>query len=399
MNWRRLLKKSKDIKIKTVFSAFSMLLAVILMPMFYKKYHKLWLICERENEACDNGYHFYKYMTFYHKEQPCIYAIRAAARDYNKVKNIGETVEFGSIKHWLIYFSAKKRISPHATCPDGYIEKFLSRCGLFHPCTVFLQHGITKDKAPYLYNRRNDIAYFITATPQERDFVARILGYGDDATPLLGFSRFDALHNYQVAPRRILIMPTWRTWLLRPSERTKENKEDLLQSAFIREWKNLLKHERFSNVVKKYKLEIYFVMHPNMREILEIRDIFSSPLLTIVDKDIDVQYLLKTSRLLITDYSSVFFDMAYMKKLTIFYQFDEEKFRKWHYPQGWFDYHKTNFGKWACGVDDVSASLEEILKNNFKVSNEFLDEHQRTFPLYDEKNSERIYEFLKKMEK
>ncbi len=395
----KLINKIKDIKFRTVFSLIRMLLAVIILPIFYKKYHNLWLICERENEACDNGYHFFKYMTSYHREQPCIYAIHSEAKDYKKVKKLGPIVEFGSIKHWLMYFSAKKRISPHATCPDGYIEKFLSRCGLFHPCTVFLQHGITKDKAPYLYNRHHDISYFITATPQEREFVANILEYGDDATPMLGFPRFDALHNYQVAPRRILIMPTWRTWLLRPSEKTEENKEDLIQSTFIREWKNLLESEHFSNIVKKYQLEVCFVMHPNMRDILEIRDIFSSPLLTIVDRDIDLQYLLKTSRLLITDYSSVFFDMAYMKKPIIFYQFDEKKYRKWHYPQGWFDYHETHFGKWTSKSIEVSECLEETIKINFEVSKEFLKEHQRTFSLYDEKNSERIFLFLKDVEK
>lgn len=42
----------------------------------------------------------------------------------------------------------------------------------------------------------------------------------------------------------------------------------------------------------------------------------------------DVQQLLKESLLLITDYSSVFFDMMYMNKPVIFYQFDENQYRK-----------------------------------------------------------------------
>ena len=40
----------------------------------------------------------------------------------------------------------------------------------------------------------------------------------------------------------------------------------------------------------------------------------------------EVQDLMKSSQMMITDYSSVFFDMVYMKKPVIFYQFDEENY-------------------------------------------------------------------------
>ena len=36
---------------------------------------------------------------------------------------------------------------------------------------------------------------------------------------------------------------------------------------------------------------------------------------------------------MITDYSSVAIDFAYMKKPTLYYQFDEEKFRRGQYAQ------------------------------------------------------------------
>lgn len=43
-------------------------------------------------------------------------------------------------------------------------------------------------------------------------------------------------------------------------------------------------------------------------------------------KDYDVQQLLIELRILITDFSSVFFDFAYMKKPVIYYQFDRDKY-------------------------------------------------------------------------
>ena len=61
--------------------------------------------------------------------------------------------------------------------------------------------------------------------------------------------------------------------------------------------------------------------------------------------DYDVQDLLIRSSVLVTDYSSVFFDFAYMGKPVIYYQFDEDEFRKNHYQEGYFSYREHGFGR------------------------------------------------------
>ena len=48
---------------------------------------------------------------------------------------------------------------------------------------------------------------------------------------------------------------------------------------------------------------------------------------------------------MITDYSSVAFEMAYLKKAVLYYQFDEEEFFSGkHWQKGYFDYRKDGFG-------------------------------------------------------
>ena len=42
--------------------------------------------------------------------------------------------------------------------------------------------------------------------------------------------------------------------------------------------------------------------------------------------DIDVQKLIKESKLMITDYSSVAFDFSFLNKPVIYYQFDRNEF-------------------------------------------------------------------------
>ena len=64
--------------------------------------------------------------------------------------------------------------------------------------------------------------------------------------------------------------------------------------------------------------------------------------------------MLKESSMLITDYSSVFFDVAYMHKPIIYYQFDRDAFRQGHYQEGYFSYDD--------GFGPVAFDTESLLK-------------------------------------
>lgn len=122
--------------------------------------------------------------------------------------------------------------------------------------------------------------------------------------------------------------------------------------------------------------------------------------ITVADwRKFDIQELLKSSAMLVTDYSSVFFDMVYMKKPVIFYQFDEEKYRKYQYDEGYFDYHNTSFGNSYKKYLDVCNKIEEYAKRNFEVDQNFIDEHKATFKYWDVNNSRRVYEAIQNMER
>jgi CDP-glycerol glycerophosphotransferase (TagB/SpsB family) len=111
-------------------------------------------------------------------------------------------------------------------------------------------------------------------------------------------------------------------------------------------------------------------------------------------KDFDVQSLLKESAVLITDFSSVFFDFAYMKKPIIYFQFDKETFYGRHYRKGYFDYRDIGFGD-VCGtVDEVTESLLRLFDSDFAMSEHYLQRTENFFPLCDRNNCNRIYELI-----
>ena len=254
------LNKLKDVQLKDALSVFPMTVALAASALSGGKYKNTWAICERADEACDNGYHFYRYCRTEHPGQPCCYVIDTKCRDYEKVKALGNVVRFGSIEHWVLYFNAKYLISSQSFKPNGYACTLFERLGLFKPSHVFLQHGITKDKADFLLaSHRPNTKYFITGAKPEDEFVKDYLGYPDGTVQLTGFARFDALHDFHTVKHRILIMPTWRKWLKLRSETHADADGNLLSSEYYIKWKELLRSKEFVQLIKEYNLEIIFI--------------------------------------------------------------------------------------------------------------------------------------------
>lgn len=387
--------KIKDVKVIDILEIIPMICAILLIPFFKKKYSKTWLICEESIEARDNGFFFFRYICLNHPNQKCVYAIKRKSPDFQKVKSLGSTIEFGGIKHWLYYFIGQYNISSQkGGKPNAALCAFMELNNVWHPRNIFLQHGVTINDAEWLYAKNCKFDMFITATKPETDFILKNFGYHKNIIKLTGFPRFDNLQNYKTIKNRILIMPTWRVWFRLKSKQNSMTDNDFEHSEYLQKWKEFLSSYHLKRIIDENNIEIIFYPHRNMQKYLAyFKDIHEN--ITIASqKEYDVPELLKSSQLLITDYSSVFFDMIYMRKPIIFYQFDEKKFRNYHYGQGYFNYHKNPFGKSFNHLSDVVQELENIIKSNYSVPSSYLDAHKDYFPYYDSDNSKRIYDLL-----
>ena len=390
-------KKIRDVSWEDLASVFPMIIAWVLHPFYRKKYKNAWLLCENKEEAGDNAYHFFRYIREERQEQDCYYAISSRSKDYSKVSKIGKTIEYGSIKHWLLYFTCRYNISSQkGGKPNAALCSFFELNGLFRPHNVFLQHGVTKDKNDWLMADRCRFDYFVTATQSEYEFVKKAFGYPESIIHYTGFPRFDNLHDNRIVENQIIIMPTWRKWLRLKSERNVTLKTDQEETDFIRCWKKLLDSEEMEKLIDQYQLKIIFFPHREMQHHIDPFELRNKKITIASLKEFDIQELLKSSQIMITDYSSVYFDMFYMRKPVIFYQFDEEIFRKYHYEEGWFDYHNNPFGKSYSDYREVLSALEQCIRSGYTVSETFLEAHKREFALYDHSNSKRIYDDLRK---
>lgn len=395
MNLKYFLDKIKDVKLKDCLSVFPMAAALMLLPLYQRKYGKAWLVCEDENEARDNGYHFFKYMCQKRPEKKCYYAINKKSVDYKKVADLGDVIAYGSIQHWLAYFLCEYNISSQkGGKPNAAVCAFAELNNIFKPHNVFLQHGITINKVTWLFADCSRFDYFITATAPETEYIRENFGYPKRSVVLTGFPRFDALHNLNVNPKRIVIMPTWRYWFKLNSKMVDGTDSDFKNSEYLKKWLEVLEHPKLQELIKQYDLEVLFYPHRNMQSFLGLFRGVKTAVKIASWKKYDIQELLKTSAMMVTDYSSVFFDMAYMKKPIVFYQFDEKKFREYQYQEGYFDYHNNPFGDWCGTADEVVEQIRKNVLAGFQMSEESRQEYDRIFPYCDDQNSERVFRML-----
>ncbi len=364
---------------------------------FFKMMHPdFWLICEDKMEARDNGFALFNYICKHYPKQDVYYAIDKKSPDYKKVAVLGKTISFGTFKHWVYYLAAAKNISSQKDGnPNAAVCYLFEVGGILHSKRVYIQHGLVISNLPFLYYKNTKFSIYTAGSKPEYDFIKSKFGYPEGSVHLTGLARFDFLHENITDPRLILVMPTWRNWFRLKSNNKDGKIPEIKNSQYLKAWQKFLSSETLHQILDKYNLKLLFYPHRNMQQFV---DLFhsTSKNITICDRDnYDVQTLLRQAQLLITDYSSVFFDMIYMKKPVLFYQFDEKEFRERQYAKGYFDYADNPFSIRYTNPEDVLEALESYAKNNFKVSDAFLKAHAYYFPLYDINNSERIYDIIK----
>ncbi|ELD3937660.1 CDP-glycerol glycerophosphotransferase family protein [Campylobacter coli] len=353
----------------------------------------IWLFADRDYEADDNAEHLYRYIMQNHPEQKIVFALRKESLDWERLEKEGfNLVEFGSLEFERIIKKASKVISSHS---DEYLIRYITPRQQF----IFLQHGVIKDDlSKWLNSKKIDL--FITSTKAEYDSIANDYNhykFGKKEVVLTGLARHDALlKNNQCNARQIIIMPTWRANIvgvaLGSSKRGLQS--DFTQSEYFQKWNLLLNSNILQKLCEKYDYTIVFSPHPNI--IPYLKDFNIPSYVKIANHNESLQELFCNSSLMITDYSSVAFEMAYLNKPVIYYQFDHEEFFNSHtYQKGYFDYKKDGFGPVVEDEESLLKELENLLQNDCNPFGIYKDNIDSTFAFKDGKCCERIYKVIK----
>ena len=349
-----------------------------LLSCFRKEKH--WVLHERGTDARDNAYFFYRYLKENYREQKVYYIIDKKSPDHPKVA--ADAVQFGSLKNYWAMATAEKIISTHCffglPCMNSKMFRF---CGLNRKF-YFLQHGITSNYLSQMHFRNAQIKMLFCAAQPEYEYMRSRYDYPEENLRYTGFARYDTLHNI-CAKRQIVIMPTWRKNI--------SNEQEFLASQYYKSWNALLTDPGFAEFLNKNDLEAIFYPHFEMQKYLHAFQSCSERILLGDFAHFDVQNLLKESLLLVTDYSSVSFDFAYMRKPMVYFQFDTEAFFSEHYEPGYFSYGEMGFGPVVDQVPALLGAMEQSAEHGFAPTKTYAERMDAFFPLYDQKNCQRIY--------
>lgn len=364
-----------------------------LYPFAIAKYgsRRIFLFSERGTEARDNGYHLYRYIRHNHPELEAYYVIQKDSADVSKVQPYGNVVWHRSLKHYLLFIAAEYKISTHIAgySPEIHFYNRFKKFICWHGKRIFLQHGIIKDDLKTLYWEKTHVDLFICgAKPEYEDIAARY--HYKDQVKYTGLARYDALADFTEKPQ-LLIMPTWRMYLSGLSG------EEISNSDYVKSWSRVLRDKRLIEAAKAAGIRIVFYPHYEVQKYLEA---FKPEDASVVIADFahyDVQQLLKESRLLVTDYSSVFFDMGYMGKPCVYYQFDKEAFYSAHYEKGYFDFETMGFGEVTSDHEELVKVLIRYIQNGFCPEETYKHRAEKFFPLRDQNNCKRIMDEILKL--
>lgn len=377
-------------KIIPLFYLPEIILLTFISIIFKNKYDQNWLICERGDEAKDNGYYFFKYIIENNLNERTYFLISKDSKDKDKLKNYDNVVSYRSLKHKILYILSECSISTHHNsiipwkyCDYKAFKQIYSKL-IRKKIYVFLQHGIIKDDvSDYLGKKNTDFDLFICGAKKEFEYVKDNFGY-DTEVVYTGLARFDNLHEFS-QKKQIVLMPTWRHYL------SGLDSNEFMKSDYYRAFQLLINNEKLIAELEENNIDLIFYPHYEIQKHLNAFNSSSKNIVFASKDKYDVQILLKESALLITDYSSVFFDFAYMKKPIIYFQFDADKFKLNHYKKGYFEYEKDGFGDIEVDESCIVENIINNLKNDFKLKNIYKARIEQFFELRDKKNCSRIY--------
>lgn len=369
------------------------LLSVAKMCTVLLKKKFLWVLSERGDEARDNGYCFFEYLRTAHPEIPAYYVISEKSKDYHKMQKYQEfLIEKDSFNHFRMICKATHLISTHISGYMPYSDVLSWADKTFNLLRrkkrIFLQHGITKDYIPRLCGNRIKVDLFCCGARLEYDYILAKYKHPKNVVKYTGLCRYDRLNDFHTK-KQILIMPTWRNYI---------NCDTFEASDYFLHYKGLLTDEHFHSLLEEFGYEAVFYPHYEFQNKIEMfRKLNLPDNIKIAGFDYDVQTLLKESAMMITDYSSVYFDMAYMHKPVVMYQFDWEIFREKHYQKGYLN--ETDLGYVVYTKNELLDCVKTVLETKCKMASQYIVYAHKFFELHDIHNCERVYKAIMEIEK
>ncbi len=371
-------------------------IAYLLSKPFFKQ--KVWLFCETEDQAQENGYTLYRWVKDNKPEIRSYYVLGENSPVYDKLVEDKCILRSSSIAQYFYLFHSSIIASTHGLwcLPDGLgIQKKINR-KVLRAQKVMLNHGLCFLKNGKNFYHKDVFAlndHMTALSEKHKAIFTDLYGYDSSEVSITGYPRLDKmLDSSQEHDNYVLIMPTFR------------DGEQRLGSKFVQTdlYKNIeafLLDQSVKKSLIEHDLKILIYLHQDNQDSTDcFRPLENDRVRVVKQGEFSVTELLSMSKLLITDYSSVLFDFIYMEKPFISYQFDRERFLASREHKPIIDIGKDLPGKTVDTHTQLVDTYMQYVCSNFTMEQEYKDKISDYFLYRDTNNCQRVFELLSKLQ-
>lgn len=366
-------------------------------PFFGRR--PIWLVGERSDTARDNGYHLFAYLRRERKDIRAYYVIDRESDQYDMMAALGRVIPHSSWRHRLLTMHATvhagayslKYLLPRQWDPVTFTRQLAWRLGAYR---VYLKHGINDKMA--VKRRINGYDLYFTGVEDETAAARRDSGY-DRQIVQAGLARFDALIPTPPS-RTILFMPTWRSYLVPKLFTDLDTSDQAFEGSDYQQFMlGFLTSERLRDLLDQHDTRLQFMPHYNLADRMSDVQTSTDRIERIGAADANIQAIMRTCDLFVTDYSSVHFDLAYLGTPLVYTHFDREAFQAEHAQTSWFVHETDGFGPVAYDLEGTLDAIEHYLANGMVREQLYTDRARKAFVFQDTDNCLRTTQAIEEL--
>mgnify|MGYP001253641565 FL=1 len=391
-----MLKVKTSILLKLIFYAFH--LPLYLISLLIPKNKNIWIFGGWFGEQySDNTKYLFEYINRNHPEIKAVWLSRNK-EVINLIRNKGFKAYYCYSIYGYLYSALAKICIVNIGIGD--VNKFIPP-----PIIINLWHGIPlkkigyddvisnskigkyKDLKKFLFpfiRYREDVNLAIACSEEDQSHLSTALKIPKECVKITGYPRNDNIlvsTNQKILKYNVSYLPTFRGGI--------NDKVDLFSNFGF----DIVK---WNNELGKLSVFLNIKMHPvNKPQDRLLEEFKHCKNISFLD-EIDVAELLPNTQILITDYSSVFFDYLLMDRPIIFAPFDYEEYitkdRELYY-----DYNEVTPGPKCRNWDEVLEWIEKFKNNPALYAEERRKLRNRFHKYQDGKSCERVYKEIDKL--
>lgn len=252
---------------------------------------------------------------------------------------------------------------------------------------VFLQHGVMymvsldSESRKFFKPMKTDGKYrVVTSSKAEAKHFIELGGYDPEYIYVCGLPKFDR-NTWNSDADKIVIMPTWRPW------EYNEARYDFKDTKYYKMICRI-----FSAIPKDLQEKVIILPHPLFYDAVKESEFELKRYLNVDRKYDDV---LKETKILITDYSSIAYDAFYRGCNVIFYWEEKDECMENYGPSTKLMLNEENaYGDICYNSEELKAVLEKNYVHEQPAA--YREKYGKLVDYHDGKNTERLIGMLQK---